>query len=426
MIALLPSAALRGTAILALAWLATGLLRRASADVRHRIWTAAIFSLVLFLIPWSVPEAAQMTVIYTSSATAAVVATPGVSWSSLWMLGVACGVLHLAIRLGSLAWITARARRTEDAQVRVSDAISTPMTWGVFGPVILLPAYSNDWSVALQHERAHIARADWFLQSCAMLLRAVFWFHPLVWLAVARMRAEAEHAVDDAVLAAGVPATSYAEQLLDVARHLNCASNSLAVPMVRRPKLSTRVVSILDASRRRSRASAWTRAAIAVFTLARIPAMAALRAGVVDSFVFQNKPAIAWTYAPTPAPKAGPMLIAQTTPQPRPQAEPIPAPKPVEPVKIGPGVTAPRVISHAPEPAYTEEARDAGLQGEVWIRCVVNEEGVPTQLVVTQALGLGLDEQAMLAVSQWRFTPGMKEGVVVPVIATIAVQFHLQ
>lgn len=420
MIALLPFAALRGTVILTLAWLATALLRRASADVRHRIWTAALFSMTLFLIPWSVPEAAQVKVFYTTSASAGSTQAVGWSWQPVWWFGAACFAMHFLFRLASLAWITARATRTEDPQVRVSNAISTPMTWGVLRPVILLPDYAADWSVALQHERAHIARADWFFQSCAMLLRAIFWFHPLVWLAVARMRAEAEHAVDDAVLAAGVPASNYAEQLLHVAHRMNSGSNALAVSMVRRPKLTARVALILDASRRRTRASAGTRAAIAAMTIALIPAMGALRSGVLESLAVRSAPVGAWTPAPAPQPSV--TLMAQATPAPKPAQAPAPQTK--EPYTIGDGVTAPVAIVTT-QPAYTEEARAAKWQGQVMIRLVVNEEGVPTQMVVTQPLGLGLDEQALLAVSQWRFKPGTKNGVPVPVIANIAVQFHL-
>jgi TonB family protein len=87
-------------------------------------------------------------------------------------------------------------------------------------------------------------------------------------------------------------------------------------------------------------------------------------------------------------------------------------------------VSAP-IATYRVEPVYPEEARAAKYQGEVWITTVVDDQGIPTQLVVTRGLGLGLDEAAMEAVHQWRFTPGMKDGFPVPVKATIAVVFKL-
>ncbi|MEO5922611.1 MAG: energy transducer TonB [Bryobacteraceae bacterium] len=92
--------------------------------------------------------------------------------------------------------------------------------------------------------------------------------------------------------------------------------------------------------------------------------------------------------------------------------------------KIGGGVSAPQAIVK-PEPEYSEEARKAKYQGEVWLSVIVDEKGVPQDIKVTRKLGLGLDEKAIEAVKKWRFKPGMKDGKPVAVQATIAVSFHL-
>jgi TonB family protein len=92
--------------------------------------------------------------------------------------------------------------------------------------------------------------------------------------------------------------------------------------------------------------------------------------------------------------------------------------------KIGGGVSAPVAITK-PEPEYSEEARKAKYQGEVWLSVVVDEKGIPQDIKVTRKLGLGLDEKAIEAVKKWRFKPGMKDGKPVAVQATIAVSFHL-
>ena len=92
--------------------------------------------------------------------------------------------------------------------------------------------------------------------------------------------------------------------------------------------------------------------------------------------------------------------------------------------KIGGDVTQPKLIRKV-EPEYTEEARTAKIQGTVQMLVTIREDGAATDFRVTQALGLGLDQKAIDAVRQWQFQPGTKEGVPVPVIATIQVNFRL-
>jgi beta-lactamase regulating signal transducer with metallopeptidase domain len=80
------------------------------------------------------------------------------------------------------------------------------------------------------------------------LLRAVYWFNPLVWIACTRLRQESEHACDDAVLTSGVDATDYATHLLDLARTLNAARrlNVPAPAMARASSLEGRICAMLN------------------------------------------------------------------------------------------------------------------------------------------------------------------------------------
>ncbi len=94
------------------------------------------------------------------------------------------------------------------------------------------------------------------------------------------------------------------------------------------------------------------------------------------------------------------------------------------PFKIGNGVSAPEPI-YKQEPKYTDEARDNRVEGPVRLTMVVDEYGIPTELQVVQSLDPGLDTEAIQAVKQWRFKPGMKDGKPVAVQATIEVQFKL-
>lgn len=110
---------------------------------------------------------------------------------------------------------------------------ASPMTWGWRRPTILLPADSCSWDrervrAVLLHELAHIARNDWAAQVVlARTVCALYWFHPLVWLAAACLRAEAERACDESVLQAGMSAPDYAGHLLAVARSLRPAATVL-------------------------------------------------------------------------------------------------------------------------------------------------------------------------------------------------------
>jgi periplasmic protein TonB len=92
--------------------------------------------------------------------------------------------------------------------------------------------------------------------------------------------------------------------------------------------------------------------------------------------------------------------------------------------KVGGGVSAPTLLFRV-EPEYSEEARKAKWQGTVLLSVIVDEMGRPSHLSVLRSLGLGLDQKAIDAVSQWKFKPGQKGGKAVPVIATIEVNFRL-
>src|SRR5947209_10431375 len=94
------------------------------------------------------------------------------------------------------------------------------------------------------------------------------------------------------------------------------------------------------------------------------------------------------------------------------------------PVRVGGGVSAPRLLSKV-ETQYNEEARKARLNGAVVLYVEVRPDGHAANLRVIRSLGLGLDENAIAAVSQWQFQPGEKEGRKVFVQATIEVNFRL-
>ncbi|MGD0569191.1 MAG: energy transducer TonB [Candidatus Sulfotelmatobacter sp.] len=92
--------------------------------------------------------------------------------------------------------------------------------------------------------------------------------------------------------------------------------------------------------------------------------------------------------------------------------------------KVGGSVLAPRPLT-TPDPDYTEQARQAKLQGMCVLGLIVGADGKPRDIHVIRKLGLGLDEKAMIAVSQWTFAPATKDGTAVPVQISVQVSFKL-
>jgi periplasmic protein TonB len=81
---------------------------------------------------------------------------------------------------------------------------------------------------------------------------------------------------------------------------------------------------------------------------------------------------------------------------------------------------------HCPEPPYTDEARKAKLQGNVTLRVLIGADGRAARIQLVKGLGMGLDEQALLAVRTWRFVPARDaRRQPVPTWVTIETRFQL-
>jgi beta-lactamase regulating signal transducer with metallopeptidase domain len=202
--------------------------------------------------------------------------------AAIWLIGVAVvlsmlivGLIttQLAFRLATLAspsTAEAIAEITKNLGIRSvvivkvsaqSTGFDVPITWGLLKPTILLPASINDWTkqkitAALTHEAAHIARRDWFFQIAAICACALYWFHPLVWIAAKQLRRESEYASDDLVLQSGLIPTDYAQALLEIARALSKSSTtnldrSAVIAMAQRTDLTPRLAAILDKMKNR-------------------------------------------------------------------------------------------------------------------------------------------------------------------------------
>lgn len=152
------------------------------------------------------------------------------------------------------------------ACVLLHDEVTVPLTCGVIRPAIILPVDAPRWSDddlrhALVHEMEHVRRADWAVHVATRVVCALYWFHPLVWLAWRRLRLEAERACDDAVLRNGEPA-AYAEQLVTLARRQVIRAPVPPLSMAGPTDLSTRVRALLDETQVRGPVSAAATAAV--------------------------------------------------------------------------------------------------------------------------------------------------------------------
>jgi len=95
------------------------------------------------------------------------------------------------------------------------------------------------------------------------------------------------------------------------------------------------------------------------------------------------------------------------------------------PFVVGNGVRAPVVVTQ-PLPAYTAEARAAGVEGIVLIQAIVRKDGTVDSFKILKGLGYGLDESAINTIAtRWRFKPGTYDGNDVDVQANIEVSFRL-
>ena len=90
----------------------------------------------------------------------------------------------------------------------------------------------------------------------------------------------------------------------------------------------------------------------------------------------------------------------------------------------GSGVTAPRVVQDA-KPHYVADAMRADIQGSIKLEAVVQTDGTVGEVRVVRSLDkkFGLDEEAVNAMKRWRFEPGKKDGVAVPVLVSVEMTF---
>jgi hypothetical protein len=184
-----------------------------------------------------------------------------------------------------------------------SNELTSPISWGLMRPVILLNSRAVDATAEAEaiiaHELAHVARMDWIKLLLARITTALFWFNPLVWVLAREAHQLREETADDSVLAADIADTDYAQLLVGVARH-ECPGLLLGAHGVAPSKssLARRVARVLDGKSVRG------------------PAARGFAAGVFAGAVLVAAPLAALTLTPaTPEmPKSGSSSVAAGVP----------------------------------------------------------------------------------------------------------------
>lgn len=520
------------------AWIACVLLRRSSAAIRHQVWAAAILcSLALPLLQsaapsWriggiAVPGARAQLGMQRDTPTDApptavrITATRAGHWPPgrivlwVWGAGAIAMLARLLMALAQLFRAGSRARPVSEdprfdrvagiaavlgapASLRLLASGSPrtmPLAWGLFRPKILLPSNAAEWPedrlrVVLLHELAHVARRDWFFRICGELACALYWFHPLAWLAARSLREESERAADDIVLGAGVQAADYADQLITLARTLAPPARpwSAALAMARPSNFERRLIAMLNPLMNRRRPSAGAQILTAIVSLGVLLPLAAVRApgqglagaysgtvtdpsgavvpgatvmltntanpsiketaltDAVGKFQFAN-PAAGQSTLIVMAQGFQPNLTSITLDAGKdatrnvvldlPRAQFIarvsapgtprePQAAPPTRIRVGGNVQFLRLI-HKVTPEYPASAQAAGIEGTVNLEAVVGKDGSVIDLhPLNGAVDSDLVTAAMDAVRQWRYSPTLLNGDPVEASTEISVEFSLQ
>ncbi len=299
------------TLVLLAALAVTLAMRRAPAGARHLVWLVALATMLLIPVvsawgPVSLPVLPQVAsktlgspvataslstptpaqaptppVLAASSTTSpGPASTPaaaprsfsvGALMLAIWALGILILLGKLALGAWSVRRIVRGARvldRTEwrqplyeiadrlglrDApELLQSDRITIPFASGLWRSRIVLPVESQEWSeerrsAVLMHELGHVRRRDLVGHTLSRIVCALYWFHPLVWTAAQRLRAESERACDDLALGLGVRPSDYAEHLLDIVSGVrDRRTPAVALAMANPNEFEGRMLAILD------------------------------------------------------------------------------------------------------------------------------------------------------------------------------------
>jgi TonB family protein len=179
----------------------------------------------------------------------------GVALRGLWLLAGCCRLRRYrqsAIDSGGLSdtVTAARERLGTFPDIRISSEIASPVTFGLFRPIVLLPNHFPDLDVATQeavvvHELIHVRRGDWMFSIAEEIVRCIFWYHPAIWWLLSQIQLTREQVVDRASVEFTRSREQYLQALLAVAKTKIRPDLALAPLFLRKRYLTRRIAAVM-------------------------------------------------------------------------------------------------------------------------------------------------------------------------------------
>ena len=213
----------------------------------------------------------------------------------------------------------------------------------------------------------------------------------------------------------GVDASDYAGHLLAIIRATRTTSRwAPTVAMAQRSNLEQRFRALLGQRANRRGVTRWTALAVAAAALLLAWPLAALRRPDIDWNIdlYTNPPSI--------VSDAGVVAGRESA------GSAVRAVRAVATPESSAAVSGPEMSEYTTPPLYSEEARTQRLEGIVTIAAHVEADGRVSETRLVRGLGAGLDQNATVAVRQWRFRPGTRAGAPIAMWAEIDVEFSLR
>lgn len=239
------------TPVVVLVYFLAKLFQKASSAFHHLLWTFTIFSFVvipffaLYVPPFNIDSflANEYLSFFKTGLSSFIYLLSSQIWSQnivlVWLFVFTGLLLRLlydvcyyqyfipkkATKFSSPEKISSRVRKLHEIkniQIKLhSNKNIYPYTAGIRKPLIILPEQVNSWSkeklsMVIAHEIAHIDRKDNIINILTYVIGAIFWFNPLVWPVLKKIKIEQEKACDDEVINLGFSKSSYADVITDL------------------------------------------------------------------------------------------------------------------------------------------------------------------------------------------------------------------